>query len=65
MGRNRNCSYCLKEAYNYETFSGLPKKKFCMSCWYKIYDTYKSLNMLEKEPEILKFVLKIKNWGVC
>ena len=54
------CGYCKKEiSMALNGFSGIKRKKFCQSCWSKIYTVYEGFRYAEEEPEILKWVLKI------
>jgi hypothetical protein len=58
---SRKCGYCNQEIFLAPLgFSGIKKTKFCHSCWSRIYTVYKGMNYLETEPEILKFIFKIK-----
>jgi hypothetical protein len=56
-----NCGYC-KDKINLALngFSGI-KEKFCQTCWSKIYSVYKGNRIAKEEPEILNWVVKIKN----
>jgi hypothetical protein len=55
------CGYCqqpINMALN--GFSGIKKKKFCQSCWSKIHSVWDGIRIMEEEPQILNFVLRIK-----
>lgn len=54
------CEYCKDIIKTYDTFSGIPNKKFCLRCWHKIYDVWKAQNYLLIEPNIMDYVKQIK-----
>ena len=53
-----NCSKTID--YKNYTFSGLSKKYFCTSCWYRIYSLYKGLEYAKEDYKIWEWISLIK-----
>lgn len=56
----KKCEYCKETITTWDTFSGMPKKFFCLQCWHKIYDTWKAQQYLLMEPQLMDYVKQIK-----
>jgi len=41
-------------------FSGIPKAKFCQSCWSKIYTIWQAQRYVMKDPILFEWAAKIK-----
>ena len=55
------CGYCKdKIALAHNGFSGIENVKFCQTCWHKIYSIHNAMELLAREPDIIKFVIQIK-----
>ncbi|HET9773712.1 MAG TPA: hypothetical protein VFP25_01885 [Nitrososphaeraceae archaeon] len=55
------CSYCKESVSTYDKFSGIPNQKFCLRCWYKIYNIWQAQQHLIVEPQIMEYVKQIKD----
>jgi hypothetical protein len=54
------CGYCKETIHiGYNTFSGIPKIKFCLTCWGKIYTIHKAMVLTLSQPELFEWALKI------
>jgi len=55
------CAHCNEEIKIGDyTFIEIPKKRFCQSCWHKIYTLWKAQRLSLQEPSLLDWTHKIK-----
>ena len=45
----------------YGEFEDIPKRKFCLDCWHKIYDVWKAQKWLEMEPGLARWASQINS----